>query len=276
MDKIRQPAVAGLFYPRDTEDLNNEVKQFLLCAQRSPNKQLTQSPKALIVPHAGYRYSGQIAATAYATLIPNAQQIKRVVLLGPAHRTRFQDLATTTMDFFRTPLGDIPIDKSAIDRLLERPDILPLEAAHQQEHSLEVQLPFLQGILKHFSLIPIVIGDPSANQVQQVLDLLWGGPETVIIISSDLSHYHNYNTAQAYDRSTCDAIEHAEAGYISSEQACGCIGINGLLLAAKQRNMSVQTLDLRNSGDVTGEKDTVVGYGSWAFSENPQQQSARM
>jgi MEMO1 family protein len=266
MKNARQPAVAGLFYPNNAKDLSTDVKRFLHTARKTlPDD---EAPKALIVPHAGYIYSGAVAAAGYAALSSNADQIHRVVLLGPAHRTYFHDLATTTMDYFRTPLGDVPIDKAAIEQLLNLPGMQAMESAHQQEHSLEVQLPFLQMALGNFSLIPIAVGDASGAQVQQVLDLLWGGPETLIVISSDLSHYQNYRSAQAIDQSTCQTIEQIDLTPVNSQQACGCIGINGLLLAARQRNMKVRTLDLRNSGDVTGERETVVGYGSWAFMEN--------
>lgn len=266
MKNTRLPAVAGLFYPDNARELGHEIEYYLSMADDAWHS-ATRPPKALIVPHAGYIYSGAVAAKAYALLATSAQSIKRVVLLGPAHRTYFQDLATTSMDYFRTPLGDIAIDKLKVQELLRLADVQVMESAHQLEHSLEVQLPFLQTVLGEFSLIPIVVGDASGSQVHRALELLWGGPETLIVISSDLSHYQSYDLAQSIDRSTSEAIEQISLVPINSQQACGCTGINGLLQAAKQHHLRVKTLQVCNSGDVTGEKDTVVGYGSWAFLE---------
>ena len=268
MNTVRQSAVAGLFYPSDADVLADDIGQYLQCAKQ-PSQQLSKSaPKALIVPHAGLVYSGAVAASGYLTVLANAQLISTVVLIGPAHRTYFKGLAATTMSSFRTPLGDASVDREGIARLLDHNLVIEMESAHQMEHSLEVQLPFLQTVLDSFSLIPIVVGDTNAQQVQQVLDLLWGDRKTLIIISSDLSHYHVYALAQAIDRITCSAIEQCDIDKIDGQRACGCTGINGLLLAAKQRNMTVHTLDMCNSGDVTGEKDNVVGYGCWALWEN--------
>ena len=266
MNTVRQPAVAGLFYPDSADELNANIKDYL--QQASLDITDIPSPKALIVPHAGYIYSGSTAARAYAVLGEHAAGIERVLLMGPAHRVRPRGLAITDVQFFRTPLGDTPIDLPATQQLLSVPQVQIMDAAHWQEHSLEVQLPFLQTVLNDFTLIPVVIGDATVAEVQQILDMLWGGPETLIVISSDLSHVHDYSTAQYIDRSSCDAIEHFNSEGIDSPNACGSLGLKALLRAAKHRDMQVHTLGLCNSGDTSGDRERVVGYGSWAFSNN--------
>ena len=262
MSSVRQAAVAGLFYPVNAAELSRDIIHYL--NQAGPINPALH-PKAIIVPHAGYIYSGTTAASAYASIRPIAKQIRRVVLLGPAHRVRLRGMAVMDIDYFQTPLGNIPQDSSAISQLLTLPQIQVMDSPHWQEHSLEVQLPFLQLILPEFTLVPIAMGDTTSSEVRQALDMLWGGPETLIVISSDLSHYHDYSTAQYIDRSTCQAIEKLDIEHIDYQQACGCTGVQGLLLAAKQRNMKVHTLALCNSGDTAGSIDRVVGYGSWAF-----------
>lgn len=264
MNTVRQPAMAGLFYPGNANELSNEVTRYLRDARRE-SQYLQLAPKALIVPHAGYVYSGVIAAKAYVTLHNIAEQVERVVLIGPAHRVKLRGLAVSNMQYFRTPLGDILIDQAAMGTLLTPPQVQIMDAAHWQEHSLEVQLPFLQVVLNDFSLIPLVIGDTTPAEVDQVIESLWGGPETLIVISSDLSHYQDYATAQCMDQSTCKAIEHFKSDQIDSSRACGCIAVNALLRIARRKGMNVHTLGLCNSGDTSGDKQRVVGYGSWAF-----------
>lgn len=266
MNTVRQPAVAGLFYPGNARELSNEVTQFLRDARREEHPPQLH-PKALIVPHAGYTYSGSIAAKAYITLDGIADHIERVILIGPAHRVRLRGLAISDVQYFRTPLGDIPIDRSATRQLLTLPQVQVMDAAHWQEHSLEVQLPFLQVMLGEFSVVPIVIGEASPSEVDQVLEMLWGGPETLVIISSDLSHFLDYESAQYIDRSTCDAVEHFQFEHIDFNQACGCIGMKALLRVAKRKGMQVHTLGVCNSGDTGGDQQRVVGYGSWAFTQ---------
>ncbi len=266
MNSVRQPAVAGLFYPGSAPQLAQDVKQLL---RDAADEQLNPiQPKAIIVPHAGYIYSGSTAAKAFAAIAPLAATIKRVVMIGPAHRVKLRGLAITDVQYFRTPLGDIPIDQAANSASLALPEVQIMDSAHWQEHSLEVQLPFLQTVLEAFSLIPVIVGDSTSAEVSQLLDLLWGGPETLIVISSDLSHFHDYSTAQYIDRSTCEAIEHFDLEHIDIKQACGSIGLKALLKAAKLRNMQVHTLGLCNSGDTSGDQERVVGYGSWAFTDN--------
>lgn len=258
---IRRPAVSGLFYPDDPDKLRQSVSAYL--AQPTASDAVT--PKAIIVPHAGYIYSGPVAASAYARLVGAREAIRRVVLLGPSHRVPFYGLAVSGDAFYRTPLGDIPIDQDAVQALLDMPEVVKLNAAHVNEHSLEVQLPFLQLLLDDFLLLPLVVGDADSDQVAAVLERLWDGPETLIVISSDLSHYHDYATAQAMDRATSEAIVGLHPEQLGYEDACGRIPVAGLLRLARQRGLKGELLDLRNSGDTAGDKQRVVGYGAYAF-----------
>ena len=229
MAQARHPAVAGLFYPADPRELRAMVANFLAAAPAVA----TSAPKAIIVPHAGYIYSGPVAATAYACLRPVRGRVTRVVLLGPSHRVGFDGLALTGADSYMTPLGRVPIDTGAASVLADLPQVRVLDAAHAQEHSLEVHLPFLQEVLGEFSLVPLVVGEAAPKEVGEVLARLWGGPETLIVISSDLSHYHDYATAQARDRATARAIEALRYEDIGYEDACGRNPVNGLLYVAR-------------------------------------------
>jgi AmmeMemoRadiSam system protein B len=262
MTVIREPAVAGQFYPGNATELSTTINVFLDEApiQEGP------APKALIVPHAGYIYSGPVAATAYARLRPYRERYTRVILLGPCHRVAVQGIALSGADVFRTPLGDVPLDKNTIANL-DMPDVNVIEATHQFEHSLEVHLPFLQTVLESFSLVPLVVGDAKPETVADVIDALWGGPETLIVVSSDLSHYLPYEEARITDKTTCEAIENQNTKNIDHQCACGATPIGGLLIATKRRGMKAITLDLRNSGDTAGDKSKVVGYGSWIFAD---------
>ena len=262
MTLIRMPAVAGQFYAANADELNATVTTLLDEAQDRE----TPAPKAVIVPHAGYIYSGPVAATAYARLKPHHGQYRRVVLLGPCHRVPVKGLALSSADAYRTPLGDVPLDKAAITAL-DIPGVQVFDESHVDEHSLEVHLPFLQAVLDDFLLVPIVVGDASPELVSDALTALWGGPETLIVISSDLSHYLAYDNARALDAVTCKAIEHLDAREIDHDMACGANPVAGMLLAAKRRGMKVTTLDLRNSGDTAGDRSFVVGYGAWMFTE---------
>lgn len=256
---IRPPAVAGLFYPDDPEELRETISAYL--AQAGNDKPV---PKAIIAPHAGYIYSGPVAASAYATLKPACHTIKKVVLLGPAHRVYLRGLALSSATVFRTPLGAITIDRELVQKLRGLPQVVVMDAAHAQEHSLEVQLPFLQTVLDDFTLLPLVVGDASPEEVTEVLDRVWGCDETLIVISSDLSHYHDYLSARRIDADTSIAIQHQELEKIGPNQACGCIPMSGLLSIARRSGMQVSMLDLRNSGDTAGSRDRVVGYGAYA------------
>lgn len=262
MCKSRPTAVAGSFYPANRSLLEIMVQDFLSQVSAAGGG----LPKAIIAPHAGYIYSGPIAASVYAQLRQGRGRIERVVLLGPSHRVAFRGAALSGAESFATPLGDIPLDRVACSTLpATLPFVLESDQAHAQEHSLEVHLPFLQAVLGGFTLLPIVVGSAAPQEVAQLLDRLWGGDETLIVVSSDLSHYHPYAIAQSMDRATSNAIEALNPGAIHPEGACGRIPISGLLLAAQKRGLKAQTLDLRNSGDTAGSKDRVVGYGAYAF-----------
>lgn len=261
MDAVRSAAVAGLFYPESPAELDQAVRTLLASASKSG-----LTPKALIVPHAGYIYSGPVAASAYTSLQPIADRIRRVVLVGPAHRLAFRGIAVPDTDRFATPLGEIPLDQAAIQSLTVLPQVVVSGRAHAQEHALEVQLPFLQTVLHDFTLVPLVVGHASAEHVAAVLDHLWGGPETLILISSDLSHYLPYRDAQQIDHATVESILALES-LPYHEQACGATPINGLLTTARRRHLHTALLDLRNSGDTAGPRDGVVGYTAIAFIE---------
>ena len=262
MSSLRSAAVAGLFYPADPRELHTLVTDLLHKAAPSA---VGATPKAMILPHAGYVYSGPIAATGYAALAAARETIKRVVLLGPTHRVGFTGIALPSAAFFATPLGKVTVDPLARQQLAGLPNVLILDQAHALEHSLEVHLPFLQEILENFTLVPLVVGDVAYEAVAEVIERLWGGPETLIVISSDLSHYHDYATARRIDAATSHAIEELMPEAIHYEHACGRTPMNGLLTVARRRGMSVRTLDLRNSGDTAGARDRVVGYGAYAF-----------
>lgn len=254
----RTPAVAGHFYPADPSTLSGMVTDFLDQAQSAG-----PAPKAIIAPHAGYIYSGPIAASAYARLKPVRDTISRVVLIGPSHRVAFEGLAVSSAEQFATPLGNIDIDTDAVKTLMTLPYVGYLDQAHALEHSLEVQLPFLQQVLNQFKLVPIVAGDASAEQVGRALDLLWGGDETLIVVSSDLSHYHDYATARRLDQETSRLIEALQYRQLSPDAACGKVAVGGLLKLLSDKGMTIKTVDLRNSGDTAGDKNRVVGYGAY-------------
>jgi len=266
---FRPPAVAGMFYSSSAQELTDELHDLLAHAKTSHTQDI--QPKALIVPHAGYAYSGAIAASAYQILNKPAirSTIRRVILLGPTHRAAVSGLALPAADInaFATPLGRIPIDTALAQLALQLPQVRCSNAAHAQEHSLEVQLPFLQTLLDNFTLLPLAVGSVSASNVAEVLDLLWGEKETLIIISSDLSHYRPYVAAQRMDQTTVEQILSFEP-LANHEQACGAIPINGFLLSARKHGLQGQLLDLRNSGDTGGDRSRVVGYASFAFTEN--------
>jgi len=253
-----------MFYPGDKSELHLSIATYLQeAAQKQTEPQVV--PKAIIVPHAGYIYSGPVAASAYARLLPAKDKIHRVVLLGPSHRVAFRGLASSSATHFVTPLGEIPLDRQLIEQLESFPQVTRLDQAHAAEHSLEVHLPFLQEVLTEFSLVPLVVGDARPKDVAEVLEAAWGGPETLIVISSDLSHYHDYATAQKMDQATSRAIEALAPEDIHYDDACGRNPVNGLLELARRKGMHAKTVDLRNSGDTAGPRDQVVGYGAYVI-----------
>jgi MEMO1 family protein len=263
MSAIRPAAVAGSFYPGDPSALAAEVAAYLAEAAGDPR---VRPPKAIIAPHAGYMYSGAVAASIYARLAPLAGVVKRVVLAGPAHRVYVAGAAVPAAHAFASPLGPVPLDLEAIDVLRALDFVEVSDRAHALEHSLEVHLPFLQSVVGGFSLVPVVVGDASPAQMAMLFDALWGGPETLIVVSSDLSHYLPYDSARGRDRATALAIVNLEARLVP-EEACGAAPINGLLQAARRHGMAAEMVDLRNSGDTAGGLDRVVGYGAFAFTE---------
>jgi AmmeMemoRadiSam system protein B len=263
MTEVRKPAVAGRFYPGGKAKLMEAVQGYLVAAKVGPVP--GPPPTALIVTHAGYVYSGGVAAAAYACLSGLRDIIKRVILIGPAHYVPLRGLAASRARAFATPLGDVQLDGVAIEGLSNLRQLSLRDDAHEPEHSLEVQLPFLQTVLRDFAIVPLVVGDASYDEVREVLDQLWGGSETLIVISSDLSHYYPYDQARRLDAETAAAIVALDADGIAEEQACGRIPIGGLLLAARRRGLHAVAADLRNSGDTAGPRGEVVGYGSFLF-----------
>src|SRR5436190_9556418 len=264
MPSIRSAAVAGTFYPGDAPALSAELEELLGgVEQREPRLGF---PKALVVPHAGYVYSGPVAARAYDELASARGIVSRVVMLGPVHRVPVRGLAIPSDDAFATPLGTIAIDRAALDQVRALPQVVTSDRAHLQEHALEVQLPFLQRQLGNFALAPFAVGDASVDEVAEVIERLWGGPETLIVISTDLSHYHPYAQARAIDGATLGRIG-SFATDVHHEEACGATPLNGFLALAKARNMSIRLLAACNSGDTAGGKGQVVGYSSFALHE---------
>jgi AmmeMemoRadiSam system protein B/AmmeMemoRadiSam system protein A len=267
---VRPPAVAGMFYTGQEQALREQVGALLAAVSASAAATLATRPspatwpKALIVPHAGYIYSGSTAAQAYARLAPGRAAIRRVVLLGPVHRVPVRGLALPGVDAFSTPLGLVALDQSALSAIAGLPQVVTSPAAHAKEHSLEVQLPLLQTVLQDFSLVPLAVGDASAAEVAEVLDLLWGGPETVIVVSSDLSHYLPYEVARETDGQTVQAILTGQPN-LNHRQACGATPVNGLTLAARRHGLRPRLLAQNNSGDTAGDRQRVVGYAALAF-----------
>ena len=260
MSTVRRPAVAGMFYPGSASELRSTVEKLLACVPQSRGP----APKAVIAPHAGYVYSGPIAAAAFQALA--GLPLERLILLGPAHRVPVRGLALPGADAFATPLGEVPVDTKGARAVSDLPQVTIFPEAHAPEHSLEVELPFLQVLLPGVPVLPIVVGEADGEEVAEVLDRVWGGPETAVVISSDLSHYLPYDVARRVDRETADEILALE-GPLHSRQACGAGPINGLMVAARRRGMMPRLLDLRNSGDTAGDRVRVVGYGAFAFSE---------
>ena len=258
----RPAAVAGRFYPAQADALRAQIDALL--AQVPGNGRV---PKAIIAPHAGYRYSGWVAAAAYAHLATGRGTLRRAVLLGPAHRVPLRGLAASSAAAFTTPLGSVPVAQVAWETILALPQVRIWDGAHAEEHSLEVQLPFLQRLLPDVAIVPLLAGEASAEDVAGVLEALWDGPDTAVIVSSDLSHFHDYATAQKLDAATAQAITALDSTALDHGSACGHIAINGLLRVARRHRLSAETIMLRNSGDSEGPRDRVVGYGAFLFYE---------
>ncbi|MCE2491238.1 MAG: AmmeMemoRadiSam system protein B [Alphaproteobacteria bacterium] len=271
-EHVRSPAVAGFFYPEDPGELRSTVEAYLADARQTNLEDPdTPWPKAVIAPHAGYVYSGPVAASVYARLEAARETVERVVLLGPSHRIGFTGLAVSSAEAYVTPLGPIPIDARAIAQVAGFKQVRLMDEAHAQEHSLEAHLPFLQTVLRDFQLVPVVVGDVAPDDVTHALDALWGGPETLIVISSDLSHYHDYATANEMDNATGRAIQTLQMDGVTTQGACGGRLIRGLMALARCRDLRITLIDLRNSGDTAGPRDRVVGYGSFIVEEGERQ-----
>ena len=262
--KIRPPAVAGMFYPDDAAELTRTL-EVLLQSNIPKNPVNAKDIKAIIAPHAGYIYSGPVAAAEYQFLNQRKDDIENIILIGPSHRVPLLGLATSSADYYTTPLGEIPVNREITKIFNELPFVGELDQAHSLEHSLEVHLPFFQHILKDFQLVPVVAGDATAEQVSQFVELALRQQNSLLVISSDLSHYHDYNTAKRLDNDTCNAIESLAVEQLDSKHACGYIPVRGLLKYAKEHGLTAETIDCRNSGDTTGPKDQVVGYGAYVF-----------
>jgi AmmeMemoRadiSam system protein B len=268
---IRRPAVAGLFYPADPGRLAREVESLLdppaelVRAPRAPQvPRAPRVPRALIAPHAGYLYSGIVAGRAYASLGAAAGALRRIVLLGPSHHEWFAGLAVPEAEGFSTPLGEIAVDAAAVGALRELPQVTVRSSAHASEHSLEVQLPFLRHLAPSAAIVPIVTGEASPTEVAAAIETLWEKEHTLIVVSSDLSHYHPYALARERDEATARAIlEGSES--LAGEHACGCTAINGLNHFARARHLTAELIDLRNSGDTAGDPQRVVGYGAFGY-----------
>ena len=260
---VRPAAVAGQFYPRIPDELRQMVADFL----RNTKTDSAVAPKAVIAPHAGYIFSGPIAASACARFAPDRAVIQRVVLIGPSHHVAVDGLAASSADAFATPLGLVPVDTDAVNRACLLPQVSLMDEAHAREHSLEVLLPFLQVVLDDFKIVPLLAGEVTDQKVAEVIAALWGGAETRFVISSDLSHYLGYTAARALDLATSRAIEQLRPDEIGEPQACGRIPVCGLLRAARQHGLHARTVDLRNSGDTAGPRNQVVGYGAFVLEE---------
>lgn len=256
----RAAAVAGYFYDANASRLQQQVNQ-LLNAESAVSEAL---PEALIVPHAGYIYSGSTAAYAYRCLLADPDQVKRVLLIGPAHRVYVEGMAIPSVDFFETPLGEIPLDRFGLEQISRLPGVQISDEAHREEHSLEVQLPFLQSVLNEFSLLPVVVGGASAAEVAAVIDAVADDPHTLVVISSDLSHFLDYQEARSVDARTCGHIQN-HVSTLKGEQACGAAAINGLMVSPRFQAREVSLLHACNSGDTAGKPDRVVGYAAFAL-----------
>lgn len=257
---VRAPAVAGLFYDADPGLLQHHVEELVsaVSAEAQP------CPRALVVPHAGYAYSGAIAAAAYARLRQRERPIRRVALFGPAHRVYLEGMAVPAADAFATPLGNIPLDTAGMARLAGLPQVRVSDAAHREEHSLEVQLPFLQAVLGDFSLVPVVVGRCDPDSVAAAMDCVWQEPDTLLVVSTDLSHFHRYGVACRQDARTCQRLLDREHSLVS-EDACGAQALNGLMRTARGRTLEMELIAMCNSGDTAGDRGRVVGYGAFSL-----------
>lgn len=270
MIQHKAPAVAGLFYAANPQQLQQDVGHYLdVDYERNEKK-----PRILIVPHAGYEYSAQVAAKAYVELGKYSGGIKNVIVVGPAHFVNLKGAALPSHGYFSTPLGEIPVNQQLIDELKENPLFKINDQAFAKEHSVEVQLPFLQKMLKNFKVVPIVYGQVDPQQLAAALQKLAQAEDTVLVFSADLSHYYDAPVAEKIDRQTAKIIAEGNAD-ITAEMSCGAEGINAAMILAKQLQMSSRLLDLTHSGKVRGDMSRVVGYGAWSFDETPKDEKVK-
>ena len=263
---VRMPAHAGTFYPSDPAILKRRVERFIAEADDPSHPGIL---RAIVAPHAGYDYSGPVAGSAYRAVAPHVDGFRRALVLGPSHRVYFRGVALPASDGFRTPLGDLPVDADLKSAVADLEGVAESEEAHRSEHSVEVQLPFLQVALGSPSILPVVVGDAPAGMLAGfILAALEACPDTLVVASSDLSHYLPYATAKEQDQNTAKRIQALEPD-ISPEEACGCHPVGGLLEVARRSGWRVDCLDLRNSGDTEGDPDRVVGYGAFAVRNKP-------
>lgn len=256
----RRTVAAGRFYSADPRELAETVDGLLAAASIGTGP----APVGIVVPHAGYQYSGAVAATAYARLA-SSLPVERVLVLGPAHFVPVAGCAVPAAAAFETPLGSVPVDAVCCERLAQFPGVVRDDAPHAPEHSVEVQLPFLQRLLPtDWELVPIVVGRAEAEVVVGVIDSA-AGPDTAVVCSTDLSHYLDQEQAAARDRRTAEAIVGRRADEIGDRDACGAAALRGVLAWARRRDVSVELLDLRTSGDTSGDRSRVVGYGAFAL-----------
>jgi MEMO1 family protein len=257
----RPAAVAGAFYSNDATILKQDIADLLGRVEDVES----EIPKAVIAPHAGYIYSGKVAANVYAQFKTVQSSIKKIILLGPSHRVAFHGMAIPSVDYFATPLGKIKLDASLLATLKHFPHVIVSDQAHAEEHSLEVQLPFMQTVFDEFELLPIVVGQIDPEAVADLLNNVWGEDDTLIVVSSDLSHFLSYDQAVSQDQKTTEMIRQFQYHTIKGEDACGCHPMNGLLCLAQQKDLKVRLLAQNNSGDTAGDKRRVVGYGGYGF-----------
>jgi MEMO1 family protein len=264
---VRPPALSGRFYPGRRERLWQDVHQLLADAARRAGSGHARPPKAIVVPHVAYVYSGPIAATAYAALAPARGVVRTVIVAGPAHFAPLPGVAVAGADAFLTPLGAVTVDDGARRRALEVPGVVVDDAAHAPEHSVEVQLPLVIAALGDVSVLPLLVGRAGGDVLADVLDELWDGAETSVVVSTDLSHYLDADAARVVDRRTADAICRLQEP--DPDSACGAAAVAGMVVSARRHRLDVWLLDLRNSADTVGDPDRVVGYGSFALFEPP-------
>jgi AmmeMemoRadiSam system protein B len=259
----RPPAVAGSFYPQSTQMLRQTVDS-LLSSVAVPER---AGNCGIIAPHAGYAYSGRIAAAAFGSL-RCCSWIKRTVIIGPAHFVPFLGVAAPSDAAFMTPLGEVPVDVAAVEALREETVVSITDEPHAPEHAIEVELPFLQSVFGNVPIVPLLFGSTSAAELAAVIARVWTA-DTLLVVSSDLSHFEDYCGASRHDARTAAAIEALDEAAIGRSDACGHLAIRGALMEAARRGLKVERLALLNSGDITRDRKSVVGYGAWAFNRLP-------